>query len=74
MRQTWGEYRGFFYDDRGALKALPASWTDAGPTDSFVTVAAGRAHFRPADLLALAGLLARLRDSSIANGGDQAVR
>ena len=74
MRQTWGEYRVFFYDEQGVLKALPASWTDAGATDPFVTLAAGRAHFRPADLLELAGLLGHLRDPGIADGGDKDVR
>ncbi len=74
MRQTWGEYRVFFYDEQGALKALPASWTDAGAPDPFVALAAGRAHFRPADLLALIGLLASLRDSSIVDEGDSSVR
>jgi hypothetical protein len=52
----------FFYDEQGVLKALPANWTDAGRPDPFVTLAAGRAHFRLADLLALAALAARLRD------------
>jgi len=61
VRQTWGEYRVFFYDEQGALRALPANWTDAGQPDPFVALAAGRAHFRPADLLALAALVGRLR-------------
>jgi len=74
VRQTWGEYRVFFYDEQGELKALPASWTDAGTTDAFVTLAAGRAHFRPADLLELASMLERLRDPSITNEEDEHVR
>jgi Family of unknown function (DUF5372) len=74
VRQTWGEYRVFFYDEQGALKALPTSWTDAGTADPFVAIAAGRAHFRPADLLALVSLLVRLRDPSIADEGDEGVR
>jgi hypothetical protein len=69
VRQTWGEYRVFFYDQQGALKALPASWTDAGVPDPFVTLAAGRAHFRPADLLALVALLRRLRGQDVDGGG-----
>jgi hypothetical protein len=73
-RQTWGEYRVFFCDEQGTLKALPASWTDAGTTDPFVILSAGRAHFRPADLLALASMLERLRDPSIAGEGYQGVR
>ncbi|MEA3291401.1 MAG: DUF5372 family protein [Pseudomonadota bacterium] len=69
VRQTWGEYRVFFYDEQDVLKALPASWTDAGTTDPFVTLSAGRAHFRPADLLALVTMLERLRDSGVAEEG-----
>ncbi len=64
----------FFYDEQGALKALPASWTDASPPDPFVTLAGGRAHFRPADLLDLAALVARLRDRGNAGEGDKNVR
>jgi hypothetical protein len=74
VRQTWGEYRVFFYDEHGVLKALPASWTDAGTTVPFVALAAGRAHFRPADLLALASMLERLRDPGIADEGNKSVR
>ena len=65
VRQTWGEDRVYFYDDAGELKALPARWTDAGALDPFVVIAAGRAYFRAADLLALADVLEGLskRDS-----------
>jgi len=64
----------FFYDEQGALKALPASWTDAGRPDPFVTLAAGRAYFRPADLLALAALVAHLRDLYSVNERDGGVK
>jgi len=74
VRQTWGEYRVFFYDEQGALKALPASWTDANPPDPFVTLAGGRAHFRPADLLELAALVVHLYDLGSATEGDERVR
>ena len=74
MRQTWGEYRVFFYDEQGSLKALPANWTDVGTTDPFVTLSAGMAHFKPADLLALVSMLARLRDPSITAEEDESVR
>ena len=55
-RQTWGEYRVFFYDG-GQLRAMPANWTDVVSPPVFVTWAAGRAHFRPEDLLSLAALV-----------------
>jgi len=62
VRQSWGEERVYFYDEAGELKALPARWTDVGALDPFVVLAAGRAYFRPQDLLALADMLDGLRD------------
>ena len=64
----------FFYDEHGGLKALPASWTDAAEPDPFVAVANGRAHFRPADLVQLATLIARLCGRGDADEGDDDVR
>ena len=57
-RSTWGEDRVFFYDKKGKLRALPASWTDAVPVPVFVAIAKGRALMQPADLLRLAELVA----------------
>jgi hypothetical protein len=59
-RKTWGEDRVFFHD-KGRLRALPASWTDAAAPTPFVAMAAGRAHFRPDDLLRLVELVGALR-------------
>ena len=56
VRQTWAEDRVFFLDAEGRQHSLPVGWTDAGPPDVFVTVAAGRCPFKVADLLALARL------------------
>ena len=42
------------------MHSLPAGWTDVEGADPFLVVAAGRAHFRAADLLALADLLGKL--------------
>jgi hypothetical protein len=61
-RKAWGEDRVFFYE-RGQLRRLPASWTDAAPPSPFVTLAAGRAYFRPDDLLRLAELIQAYRES-----------
>lgn len=55
-RKTWGEDRVFF-EEGGRLRALPADWTDVPEPLIFVTLAAGRAHFRPDDLLRLAELV-----------------
>jgi hypothetical protein len=59
---TWGEHRVYFYDEQGRLQAIPATWTDAVPVDSFVAVAATRALFRPDDLLLLADLIAAIKE------------
>lgn len=60
VRQTWGEYRVFYYDDAGALAALPTTWTDIAEPDPFVTMAGGRACCRVSDLLRLAALIAEV--------------
>ena len=63
-RQSWREDRVYLTDEGGDVRSLPASWTDAAPPDPFVVVAAGRSPFRPADLVALAELVDRLRSSA----------
>lgn len=60
VRQTWGEDRVFFYEE-GRLRGMPATWTDAVLPPAFVVLAAGRAHFRPEDLLRLAELVDGVR-------------
>ena len=47
-------------DETRVLK-LPLAWTDGGPVDPFVVQAAGRALFRPADLVGLAEFVSKLR-------------
>ncbi len=42
------------------MRSLPAAWTDVEGPDPFLVVAAGRAHLRTADLLALVDLLRKL--------------
>jgi hypothetical protein len=59
-RHAWDEYRVFFYDREGRLSSLPAVWTNVVGVDPFVVMAAGRAHFRVEDLVALLQLLHRL--------------
>jgi Family of unknown function (DUF5372) len=56
-RHNWGEDRVYFHDAAGQLRSVPAAWTDAVPADPFVAVAAGRALFRPDDLLAAVALI-----------------
>jgi hypothetical protein len=55
-RKTWGEDRVFF-EESGRLRAMPAGWTDVAEPPVFVSLAAGRAHFRPDDLLRLVDLV-----------------
>ena len=59
-RQTWAEDRVYFEDDRKKLRSLPSQWTSLVSDDPAVVVAAGRAHFRVADLLELITLLNEL--------------
>ena len=56
-----GEDRVHLHDENGQLFSLPARWTDAAAADPFVVVAAGRAPFTMAGLLALADLVDQLR-------------
>lgn len=57
QKKNWGEDRVWFHDEQGSLRGLPAAWTDRGPVDAFVVVAAGRSPFRLCDLLELAELV-----------------
>jgi len=57
LRQNWGEWRVWFFDEGEQLRSLPAGWTDAAPPDPVVVMAAGRAHFRLEDLRRLKILL-----------------
>ena len=59
-RHNWGEYRVTFYETPDHVRTLPAAWTSMVPPDPSVLLAAGRAAFRVADLLALAHLIERI--------------
>jgi hypothetical protein len=60
-RQNWAEDRVCLHDENGQLFSMPAGWTDVAAADPFVVIAAGRAPFSTAGLLALADLADRLR-------------
>jgi uncharacterized protein DUF5372 len=47
----------YFDDDDGHLDSIPAKWTDVIAPDPFVVIAAGRALFRPDDLVEIARLI-----------------
>ena len=59
-KQTWGEDRVYFHDERERLVALPAAWTDLLPPDPFIVVANGRSAFRAEDLRELVQLLRKV--------------
>lgn len=61
LKKAWGEDRVYFLDSKKRLRHLATSWTDAADPDPFVTIAAGRSHFRIDDLLELAAVVATLR-------------
>lgn len=63
-RQSFGDERVLFYDDHEKLVSIPLIWTSLAPVDPFVTLAAGRTPFRLEDLLELAQLVQRIRDSN----------
>ena len=60
-RQNWGEDRVCLRDEEGELFSLLAGWTDVAAVDPFTVIAAGRCPFTTDDLLAVAGLIDRLR-------------
>ncbi|MBC8426798.1 hypothetical protein H8E07_22010, partial [bacterium] len=49
----------------GSVASIPRAWTDLATPHPFVTLAEGKSHFRPEDLVELVELVAGLR------GGDQ---
>ena len=61
--------RVWYLDAEGGTRSVPRAWTDLAAPEPFVVMAGGRAHFRPADLVELAGLIAEIRGVSTGSGG-----
>jgi hypothetical protein len=59
-QQNWGEDRVMYYDTRGRLRSVLASWTDVPKPDLFAQASAGRSWFRADDLLRLGALIDEL--------------
>ena len=59
----WGEDRVIYRAADGTLPSIAAAMTDMAQPDAFGRVAAGRAAFRTADLMALVALLDRISAS-----------
>ena len=57
LRQAWAQDRVFYVGETGEARSLPARWTSVLAEDPAVVIAAGRAHFRVADLLELVRLV-----------------
>jgi len=58
---NWAGRRVVCADDGGAVYAVPIEWTDVAVPGAEYAHSAGRAYFLVADLVALAGLVARVR-------------
>jgi hypothetical protein len=54
-----------FFDTRGQLRSLPATWTDVDPPDARTEAAAGRSFFRADDLLTLVALIGEIKSGHI---------
>ena len=60
VRLNWGEERVYYLDANDRLRSLPLHWTSLAAPAPCVTIAAGRASFRPVDLLTLTQLIREL--------------
>jgi len=60
-RKYFTEDRVYFFDEAGRYRSIPAQFTSLASQDPFVTVSAGRSHFRVEDLLELVKLLGKLK-------------
>ncbi|MCC7083479.1 MAG: hypothetical protein IT427_00565 [Pirellulales bacterium] len=69
-RHNWGEDRVYFYDDRGNLTSLPASWTSVVSKDPFREVAAGRCLLRFIDLSELIALARQIGEREVGTRDD----
>lgn len=68
-KQNWGEDRVMFFDAKGRLRSVLASWTSLADRDAFAQASAGRSWFRIDDLLRLCALLDELREASQSRRG-----
>jgi len=63
-RQSWGEDRVFFLDERDNLRSLPASWTSLLAKDPFVDRSGGKSCFHIKDLIELSQLVRGLKEAN----------
>jgi hypothetical protein len=60
-RKTFGEERVMYFDAKGKLCSILASWTSLAEPDLFAQTAAGRSWFRVDDLVRLCVQIAELK-------------
>lgn len=61
-KKNWGEDRVMYYDNKGRLRSILASWTSLAEQDLFAKAARGRAWFRVDDLLRLCAQIRELSE------------
>jgi hypothetical protein len=57
-----------YFDSKGKLCSIPASWTSLAAQDLFARASAGRSWFRVDDLLRLSAQIAELKGRKKAGG------
>ena len=60
-KNNWGEDRVMYFDSKGKLRSILASWTSLAEKDLFARAARGRSWFRVDDLLRLCAQIAELK-------------
>ena len=63
-RQSWGEDRVFYLDERECLRSLPACWTSLLAKDPFVDRSGEKSCFHIKDLIELAQLIRGLKETN----------
>jgi hypothetical protein len=59
-KKNWGEDRVMYFDSKGKLRSILASWTSLAEQDLFAQASGGRSWFRVDDLLSLCAQIAEL--------------
>lgn len=67
LKQTWGEWRVFYYGNNNQIQSFPANWTDVVAIDPFVDAAQGKAYFRTIDLIELVGHISDIKQALLSS-------
>jgi hypothetical protein len=60
-KNNWGEDRVMYFDSKGKLRSILASWTSLAEQDLFAQASVGRSWFRVDDLLRLCAQITELK-------------